>query len=161
MNKIMPKSILAGGLIALSMNAFAGAEITAVYGTSADELWKAVDFHQPSENIMPPIESSNRSGEGVGATKINSLNGGGEVHLQLVYYSPDDRAFNYVIQSSPLPVSNYIGEVRVESLGDNRAQLTWRGIYEPNGVTAEEADGILQGFYEAIAGKIGEMYPME
>ena len=155
------KTIIAGALSAFFLNAFAGIEITAVYGTSADELWKTIDFHQPSENIMPPIASSTRDGEGVGATKINSLNGGGEVHLQLVYYSPENRAFNYVIQSSPLPVSNYVGEVSVESLGDNRAQLTWRGTYDANGVTAEEADNILQGFYQAIAGKIGEKFAKE
>lgn len=140
---------------------FANTAVTAVYQTSADELWETVDFHQPSENIMPPISSSARSGEGLGATKINTLEGGGEVHLQLVYYSPEDHALNYVIQSSPLPISNYVGEVRVESLGDNRAQLTWRSVYEPSGVSAEEADNILKGFYEAIAGRIGEIYPRE
>ena len=73
----------------------------------------------------------------------------------------DPGAFNYVIRTSPLPVSNYVGQVRVESLGENRAQLTWSGTYEPNGVTAEEADGILQGFLESIAGKIGEIYTRE
>ena len=161
MKTILSKSTLVAGLFAFAMNAHANAEITAVYSTSADELWSAVDFHQPSENIMPPIASSALSGKGVGATKINSLNGGGEVHLQLVYYSPEDRAFNYVIRTSPLPVANYVGQVRVESLGENRAQLTWSGTYEPNGVTAEEADGILQGFLESIAGKISETYTKE
>ena len=161
MNQLVARPILALGLLALASSASANAEIAVVYQTSADELWKAVGFHQPSENIMPPIASSKRMGEGLGATKVNTLKGGGEVHLQLVYYSPEERSFNYVIQSSPLPVSNYVGEVQVESLGDNRAQLTWRGTYQPNGVTAEEADGILQGFFEAIAGRIGEIYTKE
>ena len=161
MNRLIARSVLALGLLSVASGASANAEIAVVYQTSADELWKTVDFHQPSENIMPPIASSVRHGEGLGATKINTLQGGGEVHLQLVYYSPGERAFNYVIQSSPLPVANYVGEVRVESLGENRAKLTWRGVYEANGVSAEEADNILQGFYEAIAGRIGEIYPKE
>ena len=156
--KIFCSSVLMLGFVNLS---HAGAGVTAVYKTSADELWKTVDFHQPSENIMPPIETSVRAGEGLGATKVNSLKGGGEVNLQLVYYSPENRSFNYVIQSSPLPVSNYVGEVLVEALGDNRAQLTWRGTYQANGVSEEEADAILQGFYEAIAGRIGEIHTME
>ena len=100
------KTLFAMSALTTSLVVHAGAGITAVYQTSADELWNTVDFHQPSENIMPPIETSKRTGEGVGATKINSLNGGGEVHLQLVYYSSKNRAFNYIIQSSPLPVSN-------------------------------------------------------
>lgn len=134
-------------------------EVTAVYQVSADELWKTVDFHQPSENIMPPIASSRRTGDGLGATKINVLQGGGEVHLLLAYYAPEDRAFNYTIQSSPLPVKNYVGEVRVRALGDKRSELSWRGVYEPDGVSKEEADGILGGFYNAITQKIGEIHP--
>ncbi len=67
-------------------------------------------------------------------------------------------SFNYIIQSYPLPVSNYVGEVQVKSLGDNLAQQTWRGTYQPVGVSAEVVDGILQGFYDAIAGRIGELH---
>ena len=138
----------------------AGAKVTAVYQVSADELWRTVDFHQPSENVMPPIESSKRTGNGVGATKVNTLQGGGDVHLLLVYYSPEERAFNYTIQSSPLPVKNYVGVVRVKSLGDQRSELSWQGIYDPEGVSEEEADQILGGFYNAIAQRIGEIHPM-
>jgi hypothetical protein len=137
-----------------------GTAVTAVYQVSADVLWKTVDFHQPSEAIMPPIASSERVGNGIGATKTNVLQDGGEVHLLLVYYSPEEHAFNYTIQSSPLPVKNYVGQVRVTSLGGNRSELTWQGIYEPDDVSQEEADGILGGFYNAIVQKIGELHPM-
>lgn len=135
--------------------------VSAIYNASDDELWHTVDFHQPSENVMPPIASSRREGEGVGATKINTLDGGGEVHLLLVYYAPEQRAFNYTIQSSPLPVKNYVGEVRVTSLEKGRSRLTWQGTYSAEGVTEQEADEILGGFYNAIAGRIGEIYAME
>ncbi len=137
-----------------------GTGVTAVYQVSADQLWKTVDFHQPSETIMPPIASSQRTGTGIGATKINVLQGGGEVHLLLVYYAPEEHAFNYTIQSSPLPVKNYVGEVRVTSLGENRSELSWHGTYDPDGVSQEEADGILGGFYNAIAQRVGELHPM-
>jgi len=133
--------------------------VVAVYEASVDDLWAVVDFHQPSENIMPPIAASARSGEGVGATKINTLaGGGGEVHLQLVYYDPAVHALNYIIQSSPLPVKNYVGEVRVADLGKGQAQLSWQGIYEPNGVPQAQADEVLGGFYAAIADKIGQSF---
>lgn len=138
-----------------------GAGVTAVYQVPADELWETVDFHQPSETIMPPIASSQRTGEGIGATKINVLQGGGEVHLLLVYYSPKEYAFNYTIQSSPLPVKNYVGQVRVTPLGENRSELSWQGIYDPDGVSKEEAGEILGSFYNAIVQKIGEIHTME
>lgn len=132
--------------------------VSAVYEVSAEELWKTVDFHKPSEKIMPPIERSDRQGEGLGATKTNFLKGGGEVHLLLVYYAPKERAFNYTIQSSPLPVKNYVGEVRVSDAGEGKAKLTWHGTYDADGATEEEADQALGGFYNAIASRIGEMY---
>lgn len=108
---------------------------------------------------MPPIASSERSGEGLGATKINKLaDGGGEIHLLLVYYEPEERAFNYTIQKSPLPVKNYVGVVRVSDAGEGRAQLSWQGTYDPAGVSNEKADQILGGFYASIADKIGETF---
>lgn len=138
-----------------------GAGVTAVYKVPAAELWKTVDFHQPSETIMPPIARSERTGVGLGATKVNTLEGGGDVHLLLVYYAPEDHAFNYTIQSSLLPVKNYVGEVRVRAVGDERSELSWRGVYQPDGVSQAEADEILGGFYAAIAAKIGEIHPRE
>ena len=154
-------ALMIASLCLVASPAWAGAGVKAVYLVSADELWATVDFHQPSEKIMPPIASSELSGKGTGATKINRLQGGGDVHLKLVYYSPANRAFNYIIETSPLPVDNYIGEVRVRSLGANRSQLSWHGIYEPAGVTREKADEILRGFYQAIAARIGEIHPQE
>ena len=77
--------IVATAMILMPGFGTADTGVTAVYKVSADQLWKTVDFHQPSENIMPPIASSQRSGNGVGATKVNTLQGGGEVHLLLVY----------------------------------------------------------------------------
>lgn len=138
-----------------------GTGVTAVFKAPAAELWKTVDFHQPSETIMPPIASSQRTGEGLGAKKVNTLHGGGDVHLLLVYYAPEDHAYNYTIQSSPLPVKNYVGEVRVRPLGENRSELSWRGVYEPDGVSRAEADEALGSFYNAIAAKIGEIHPPE
>ena len=155
---------MAGLLLVFAATA-AGADsgVAAVYKVPAAELWRTVDFHQPSERIMPPIASSTREGKGLGATKINVLrNDGGEVHLLLVYYAPEQRAFNYTIQSSPLPVKNYVGEVRVESLGKNRSRLTWKGTYDPvSGVTEAKADEALGGFYRAIAKRVGEIHEME
>ncbi|MDC1287626.1 SRPBCC family protein [Gammaproteobacteria bacterium] len=161
MKRMTFRVLFAVGLCAIVSQAWAGAGVKAVYQVSADELWQTIEFHQPSENIMPPIASSKLSGNGNGATKINQLKGGGEVHLKLVYYSPENQSFNYIIESSPLPVGNYLGEVRVRSLGANRSQLSWHGIYEPVGVPREKADEILQGFYEAIVGRIGEIHLME
>jgi len=139
--------------------AHADSGVVATYETTPDKLWEMVDFHKPSENIMPPIASSERSGEGIGATKINTLaDGGGKIDLLLVFYEPSERAFNYTIQESPLPVKNYVGQVRITDAGEGQAQLSWQGTYGADGVPAEKADEILGGFYASIADKIGETF---
>lgn len=156
------KPLLAALVAALAWPAFAGAHdagVVATYETTPEKLWALVDFHQPSESIMPPIASSERNGEGLGATKVNTLAGGGEVNLLLAFYSPKYHAFNYTIQDSPLPVKNYVGEVRVRDAGNGRATLSWQAMFEPDGVPQEKANEILNGFYAAIAQKIGETYP--
>lgn len=161
---IVGRKIYVAAFAAASMfatSALADAEITATYKVSADELWNLVEFHQPSENIMPAVESSKLIGDGVGARKLNDLKGGGDLDLQLVYFAPKSMAFNYVIRSSPLPLKNYVGEVRVKDLGDGRSQLTWRSVFDPDGVKQAKADETVQGFYESIAGRIGEKFPRE
>lgn len=143
----------------LSGLAMANGGVVAVYDTTPDQLWQAVDFHQPSENIMPPIGSSEVTGNGLGATKINKLaSDGSEIRLLLAYYDPQQHAFNYTIQHGPLPVKNYVGEVRVSETTDGKAQLSWQGTYEAAGVTIDEANEILGGFYAAIADKIGTLF---
>lgn len=157
----MKRTLAAAAIAALAYVPLASADsgVVAVYEATPQQIWEMVDFHQPSENVMPPIESSRREGEGLGATKINTLaGGGGEVHLLLVYYEPERHAFNYTIQSSPLPVENYVGEVRVTDAGDGLAQLSWYGNYAAAGVSNDKADEILGGFYASIAERIGETY---
>ena len=84
------------------LQAKADAGFSKTYNKSAKELFALVDFHQPSEAIMPPIASSKVEGKGVGAIKINNLkDNGGEIVLQLVHYDPETYAFNYVIRSAP------------------------------------------------------------
>ena len=148
-------------IFAFSASAKADAEITAIYKVSADQLWDLVEFHKPSENIMPPIESSKLTGNGVGAIKLNNLKGGGEIVLQLVYFSPQSKSFHYVIRKSPLPLQNYVGKVRVEDLGDNRSKLTWGSVFEPKGVEEAKANEIVDGFYKSIIGRIGETFTKE
>ncbi|MGF1446356.1 MAG: SRPBCC family protein [Pikeienuella sp.] len=157
----MRRLLVSAALLALALDISARADVvvTATYDAPADAIWALVDFHAPSEAVMPPVASSERTGEGLGALKINRLKGGGEVLLQLVYYAPQDRAFNYVIRSGPLPVSQYVGAVRVADLGEGRSALTWQARYEPAGVSGAEADALLEGFLQSITARIGETYP--
>ncbi|MGH1417954.1 MAG: SRPBCC family protein [Hyphomicrobiaceae bacterium] len=111
---------------------------------------------------MPPIKFSTTNRQGIGRQKTNTLkDGGGKVHLQLEYYEPKIRGDDYVVRSSPLPLNDYVGEVRVKDLGDGRAQLTWRGVFGGKGVDQPKADGFLSGFYEAVAVGIGKEFPRE
>ncbi len=161
MRKIIFYIAVLATVFAFSTSVKADTEITAIYKVSADKLWDLVQFHKPSENIMPPIESSKLTGNGVGAIKLNNLKGGGELVLQLVYFSPKSKSYNYVIRTSPLPLKNYVGQVRVEGLGKNRSKLIWSGVFEPKGVEKAKADEIVSGFYKSIIGRIGEKYSKE
>lgn len=161
MKVIRPFAAMIAVSLALTTPAVAGAELDAVFKAPADKLWQLVEFHQPSENIMPPVSASEVIGDGVGARKLNTLDGGGMLELQLVYFDPESRAFNYVIRSSPLPLKNYVGEVRVEDLGEGRSRLTWNGFFEPDGVSEAKADETVQGFYNAIAAQIAKTFPRE
>ncbi len=147
--------LIGSGSFVLQAKADAG--FTKTYNKSAKELFALVDFHQPSEAIMPPIASSKVEGKGVGAIKINNLkDNGGEIVLQLVHYAPEAYAFNYVIRSAPLPIKEYVGQVRVKDLADGKSQLSWQGVFKGTKVSQAEADKMIQGFLNSIADKIAQ-----
>lgn len=152
---ILATVLMGSGSFVLQAKADAGFSKT--YNKLAKELFALVDFHQPSEAIMPPIASSKVVGKGLGAIKINNLkDNGGVITLQLVHYAPETYAFNYVIRSAPLPIEDYVGQVRVKDLGDGKSQLSWKGVFKGTKVSQEEADKMIQGFLNSIADKIAQ-----
>jgi hypothetical protein len=114
---------------------------------SADDVWRVLsDFGGIEPNEM--IAGCTLEGEGVGAVRTISLNGGGEIIERLESQDDKARVFRYaIINDCPLPVKNYSATVAVLDAGSGAAEVDWTGTFEPSGAPEDQVVTLIEGVY--------------
>jgi len=80
-----------------------------------------------------------------GAVRHITLNGGGLIVEEQV--SQGEHALSYKILESPLPVTGYASELKVEADGDN-TKVTWSSTFDAKeGASDADATGAITGVY--------------
>lgn len=103
--------------------------------------------------IAGPITAFEVTGEGVGAVRTITM-GGATVVERLETYDLANFIFSYAIinDDCPLPVSAYSATVKMTP-DDQGCSIEWTGIFEPKGVSEDQAMEVVKGIYTgAIAG---------
>jgi hypothetical protein len=59
------------------------------------------------------------------------------------------RTYSYNFVSSPFPVTEYVGTIRVSANGSGMSTITWRGIFTPLTGKEKDAEAAFAGVYEA------------
>jgi len=120
---------------------------------SADEIWKNLSSFRDVEKYIPLIKSSTVVGSGVGAKRtciIPSESGQEEkIEEEIKSFDDDAKTLSYSIISSPLPVENYLGTVKVKDLGNGRCEVEWSSTFEPKGMPEEEVVKMINDIYVA------------
>lgn len=100
------------------------------------------------------LESCTVEGTGVGAVRTVGLPGGVSIRERCEAYDATNRVLTYsIIAKSPLPIRNYVSTCRVVETGPNECRVDWHGRFEPDGVSEEQAQGMIRGIYTGgIAG---------
>lgn len=99
----------------------------------ADTVWTKVrDFN--GLNTWHPAVAKDEITKGknneVGAERLLTLGDGGTIHERLVGFDPKQHSFKYIILESVLPVSHYSSTVSVKSLGADKSEVTWSGMFQ-------------------------------
>ncbi len=119
----------------------------------ADEIWKTLSSFRDVEKYIPLIKSSTVVGSGVGAKRtciIQSESGQeGKIEEEVKSFDDDAKTLSYSITSSPLPVENYLGTVKVKDLGNGRCEVEWSSTFEPKGMPEEEVAKMINDIYVA------------
>lgn len=108
----------------------------------ADTVWRTVGDFGAADRYLDLVERCELQRRGGSTERILHLRGGGQMHERLALACPQDRALRYTIVDSSLPVSDYVGTMRVEALGEGRCRVRWSGTFDPQGgdeATAREA----------------------
>jgi hypothetical protein len=132
--------------------AFSGGDVTTVniketVAASADDVWRVMsDFGGIEPNEM--IAGCSLEGEGVGAVRTITLNGGGEIVERLESQDDNVRVFRYaIINDCPLPVKNYTATVAVLDAGPGAAEVDWTGNFNASGAPEDQVVTLIEGVY--------------
>jgi len=120
---------------------------------AANEIWKTLSSFKDVEKYIPLIKSSTVEGSGVGAKRtciIPSESGQeGKIEEEIKSFDDDAKTLSYSITSSPFPVQNYLGTVKVKDLGNGRCEVEWSSTFEPKGMPEEEVAKMINDLYVA------------
>lgn len=115
----------------------------------ASKVWALLgDFGGVAKWGAGMLESCSVEGSGVGAVRTIGLPGGGSIQERCEGYDAIGRALTYsIIGKSPLPLRGYLSTCRVVETGPDACRVDWEGRFEPDGVSEEQAQGMVRGIY--------------
>lgn len=129
---------------------------------NADQLWKSIGGFGTIADWHPAIEKADLSGDTKGSIRKLHLIGGGIVTERLEEISTDERVYRYSITESPLPVANYMAEIRVKDNGDGSSTVEWSSEFDAaKGVADNDAIKTIQGVYQAGFDNLAKLYGMK
>jgi hypothetical protein len=131
--------------------------VTAEVAGSADELWRLVGrFDRLGEWHPMVVHCEARSGS-KGAVRRARLIDGGTLEERLEHVSDEERVCLYSVVSSPLPIANWVAEIRVRDRG-GRACVEWSCNFTPLGAREIDAVKAIQDLYQAGLDGLRRLY---
>lgn len=133
--------------------------VSETVAASAADVWRIIsDFGGVETNEM--IAGCTVDGEGVGAVRTITLNGGGEIIESLESHDNSAQVFSYaIIKDCPLPVKNYLSTVKVSDDGNGGATVDWSSTFEAAGEPEDTVVDLIKGVYKGgiarVRGKLG------
>lgn len=113
----------------------------------AEKVWELIGQFKAFADWHPSVEKSEL--EQGGKVRRMSLVGGGTLVERLERIDDESFRYRYSIVDSPLPVANYVSELRV--VKDDSGQgcrVEWSSEFEPVGTSASDAEKVIRDVYE-------------
>ncbi len=155
------KTLFATALTCASVMAHAGAlsvTETTVLTAPPAKVWAQIG-NFASLGWHPAVEKTEMaSGEAghAGAVRHITLNGGGLIVEEQT--AQGEHSMSYKILESPLPVTGYASELKVEADGDN-TKVTWSSTFDAKeGVSDADAKGAIAGVYTGGFEALGKTF---
>lgn len=128
---------------------------------NADQLWQAIGGFGAIADWHPAIEKADLTGESAGSVRTLHLVGGGTITERLEEISASERVYRYSITDSPLPISNYVAEIKVKDNGNGSSTVEWSSEFQAKGVPENDAMTTIQGIYQAGFDNLAKMYGLK
>ena len=100
-------------------------------GTPAGGLWRKIGRFGAVGDWHPMLAKVTSEGERKGALRWIEGRDGSRQTERLLESSSEQRFYRYRMESSPMPVRDYVAELRVEDNGDGTSTVVWSAEFEP------------------------------
>ncbi|HET7634979.1 MAG TPA: SRPBCC family protein [Burkholderiales bacterium] len=124
----------------------------------ANILWQSIGSFSALGDWHPAIEKCESDGDRKGSIRKLSLIGGGTIIERLEDVSETEKIYRYSITDSPLPVSNYLSEIKVTDNGDGTSTMEWSGQFDPRNASENDAVKVVRGIYQAGFDNLQKMF---
>jgi mxaD protein len=124
---------------------------------SADSLWQAIGSFAAIGQWHPLIETVESKGDEKGSTRTLRL-GGATLVERLEEISPKERLYRYSILESPLPIRNYVSEIRVKDNGDGSSTVEWSSDFSVSTGNENDVVKTIQEVYRAGLDNLTKLY---
>jgi hypothetical protein len=118
--------------------------VSYVYPVNPDRAWEVVGKPGGLAGWHPAIASSPSDGK----TRKCTLADGGEVVETILEHDDIRRAYRYAIDSSPLPIRDYVSTMSVVADGAG-CKVTWASEFEVVDAPVADIEAAIRGLYEA------------
>lgn len=119
----------------------------------ADELWSAVGSFGSVAAWHPHLNGMSVAQERTGLVRTATFKTGGQQVERLNGSDAAHRLYRYSVVSTSMPVRDYSGEFRIESIAPRKSRVVWEAHFTPaseHGVRADEA--IRYFLHEGVTG---------
>ncbi len=116
---------------------------------SAKDAWNKLSSFRGIEEFSP-IEKSETTGEGAGATRTCYMPDGAAIYETLNSVDQENMEFEYEINKGPFPITRYVSTVKVEAIDATRTKITWGCEFDSAPEAEAEMTQLFQGFYNVI-----------
>lgn len=114
---------------------------------SADEVWKIVGGFNALPDWHPGYDRSEP--DDGGKRRTLSMVGGGNIVETLVEHDDGGRTHSYEIQDSPLPITGYVGTIKVSPADGKTSSIEWSSNFEAIDISENDATKLIRDFYQA------------
>jgi hypothetical protein len=127
----------------------------AIFHTDPAPLWKLLaDFNGLPALLPEIVKSSATAGEGVGAVRTLTFDGGGVAREMLIAFHPEQFRLSYAMEDPVgFPWEHYFCTQQLQALGAGQTHLMITGYYQPReGADGEARSGLAEVYAGVLTG---------
>ena len=118
------------------------------------EVWKVVGNYAAIDAWHPAVNGSafqpGPAADQVDAIRQCDLDGGARLIERQTARSEADHSLSYAITESPMPMTNYVGTMRLRQITDgNQTLCEWQASFDPSPGAEDQLSGMMGQLYQA------------